>query len=257
MSFSSALPVSTNQSMAIYNDQAPVLDSGREVTSKEGLWRLLSTTMAILNHAHSELDAAHYEVQELQNRIIELETQNTTDLMTGLKNRRGFEEAFAQELDRVNRGQSKGGVMVLIDLDNFKAINDTHSHLAGDAALKLVGEALAQEIRTMDTASRLGGDEFVLLLSNARKEDILARIQTMAARLNKLSLVWYGTEIAVRGSIGIKDFKKGDDPADIFRGADSAMYRDKANAASRAPSANRGGHLGPIDLEVAKELQFA
>ena len=260
MSLSSAVSAPASQAVALYSEHLPALDDGREVTSKEGLWRLLSTTMAILNHAHSELDAAHYEVQELQSRIIELESQNTTDLVTGLKNRRGFEEAFAQELDRVNRGQSKGGIMVLIDLDNFKAINDTHSHLAGDAALKLVGEALMQEIRTMDTAARLGGDEFVLLLSNARKEDILARIQTMASRLNKLSLVWYGSEISVRGSIGIKDFKKGDDPAAIFRAADSAMYMDKANNISRASAKARatGVNLGKqLDFERSKDIQFA
>jgi diguanylate cyclase (GGDEF)-like protein len=133
-------------------------------------------------------------------------------------------------MDRINRGQSKGGVMVLIDLDNFKAINDTYSHLAGDACLKLVGEALVREIRTMDTAARFGGDEFVLLLSNAAKDDILARIQKMSARLNQLSLNWYGAEISIRSSIGIQGFQKGDTAENVFHAADLAMYKDKANS---------------------------
>ncbi len=256
MSFSGAVSAST-QAVALYGAQMPV-EAEKENTSKDGLWRLLSTTMAILNHAHLELEAAHCEVQDLQARILELEAQNTTDLLTGLKNRRGFEEAFAAEIDRVNRGQSKGGILVMIDLDNFKAINDEHGHAAGDAALKLVSEALLGEIRAMDTAARLGGDEFVLLLSNARKEDILSRIQTMATRLNRLSLVWYGSDIAVRGSIGIKDFKKGEVPADIVQAADAAMYADKLDSAARRPAARTHTLIGKaLDFEKGKELQFA
>ena len=96
-----------------------------------------------------------------------MEELATTDFLTGLHNGAGFDAAFAKEIDRTGRGLSKGGLLVIIDLDNFKMINDMYGHQAGDACLKLVAQTLAHEIRTMDTAARLGGDEFILLLSDA------------------------------------------------------------------------------------------
>lgn len=231
VSFSNAVQVSPaairtlalQGTVAAYNENFRTADQ-----NADELRELLGSAMAVLDHTNSDLDSAHHQIQLLQARIRELERLTTTDTMTGLKNRRGFEEAFEQEMDRVNRGQSKGGVVVLIDLDNFKAVNDTHSHLAGDACLKLVGETLAREIRTMDTAARFGGDEFVLLLGNAIKGDILTRIQKMSARLNQLALDWYGTGINIRSSIGIQGFGKGDTVESVFHAADMAMYKDKA-----------------------------
>lgn len=233
-------------------------DEARRNVNKDALWRMLSTSVSLINHAQIELDFANYRVKELQDRIKDLESQTTYDTVSGLKNRHGFEEAFAKEMDRVNRTESRGGVLVLIDLDNFKVINDTHSHLAGDACLKLIGQTLAHEIRTMDTAARIGGDEFVLLLANVNKDEILARIQTLASRLNNLSLAWYGNEIKIRGSIGIQEFKAGDQPAEIFRAADIAMYQDKALNRLSSPLKTPGRYLGKdLDLASATDLQFA
>ncbi len=199
----------------------------QRATTKEGLWRLLSTTIAILNHTHSQLDSANKRINSLEERISRLEAMASSDIVSGLKNRRGFEDAFAQELDRTQRGLSQGGVMVLLDLDNFKNINDTYSHLAGDACLKLVGTTLNEHIRTMDTAARLGGDEFVLILTDTSKELVLERIQTMIWQLNNLSLLWDGVEIPIRASIGIKDYSKGDAALDIYKAVDQAMYNSK------------------------------
>ena len=208
----------------------PVLrEEVRKWTSKDGLWRLLSATMTILNHTHAELERTQDKISDLEHRVAHLERLASTDDMTGLKNRRGFDEAFAQELDRVNRGISQGGVLVLLDLDNFKIINDTYSHLAGDACLRLVARTIEGEVRVMDTAARLGGDEFVIMLSNTTQEKVLERIQTLIRQLNNLSLIWQGTEIALRASIGIKEYGKGESSDDIYRAADHAMYRDKAS----------------------------
>ena len=232
INFSSAVEVSPSviQALALQSTVAAYSENFQSADiSTEEMWRMLSSAMTILNHTNSELSSAQHQIQVLQSRVNELDLLTTTDTLTELKNRRGFEEAFVQEMDRINRGQSKGGVMVLIDMDNFKAINDTYSHLAGDACLKLMSEALVREIRTMDTAARFGGDEFVLLLSNASKDDILTRIQKMSARLNQLSLNWYGTEINIRSSIGIQGFNKDDTAENVFHAADLAMYKNKAN----------------------------
>jgi diguanylate cyclase (GGDEF)-like protein len=183
----------------------------------------------------SALEKAHHELAEAKIKISELEQLATTDNLTELLNRRGFEEAFDRELDKTERGISEGGLLIMIDLDNFKAINDTHGHAAGDEALKLVGETLKQQIRRMDVAARFGGDEFVLLLSNAGRNRALDRAQGLALKLNSLVLRWQGHEIPVRASIGIKDYTKGDTQEDIFEQADATMY--EAKAASKAQNA--------------------
>src|SRR5690606_4208354 len=123
--------------------------------------------------------------------------------------------------------QSEGGLLILIDLDNFKAINDTYGHQAGDAALKLVAATLSADIRLMDTAARLGGDEFVLLLANTDRIKAAARARDLIGRLNALSLIWLGAEIPVRASLGLREYTSGDTAERIFGDADTAMYESK------------------------------
>jgi len=210
-------------------DQARLLRDmiGRHRLDQDGWQRCMSATVAWLNGAQTMLGRAEELLAAQAARISALEDLATSDELTGLKNRRGFFDAFAQELDRCERGISKGGLLALIDLDNFKIINDTYGHMAGDACLRLVAKTLAQEIRVMDSAARLGGDEFVLLLSNTTKGEAAARAQKLAWQLNHLSLAWYGEEIPVRASLGLKSYKKGDSAKKIFSAADIALYADK------------------------------
>lgn len=197
---------------------------------KDGWSRAMQATVAQLNEAYRKIEQA-------EKRIGFLEAAATTDELTGLANRRGFYEAFMGEVDRCGRGQSAGGLLVMIDLDNFKAINDTYGHAAGDAALRLVAKNLKAEVRAMDMAARLGGDEFVLLLSNANKRQAAARAQDLGWRLGHLVLVWRGEEIPVRASLGLKDFGPGERPDWIFDAADKALYAQKR--ARRAQNADR------------------
>jgi len=176
------------------------------------------------------------ELAEAQKRIEELECLATTDEMTGLVNRRGFHDSFEKELDRTERGISAGGLLIMIDLDNFKMINDTYGHAAGDEALRLVAETLKHHIRRMDVAARFGGDEFVLLFANAGKTRALGRAQSLALKLNSLVLRWQGHNIPVRASIGIKDYGQGDQAETVFAEADATMYEAKEQSKrQRAP----------------------
>lgn len=197
-----------------------------------GQERFLSATLSLLERAGQMIDDAEAKLSAQEQRISHLENLATTDELTGLQNRRGFYQTFVRELDRCERGQSKGGLLILIDLDNFKHINDTYGHLAGDAALRLVARTLEDAIRLMDVAARLGGDEFVLLLSNTTKKDAAARGQELIRQLNSLSLAWYGNEIPVRASIGFQSYKDGDKAETIFNEADSELYRNKRRRAS-------------------------
>jgi hypothetical protein len=99
---------------------------------------------------------------DLRGRVAELERLLEADELTGLLNRRGFETAAHRALAHAAR-YNETGVLALIDLDRFKHVNDAHGHAAGDAALRLIGQVLAESIRATDYAARLSGDEFAIL----------------------------------------------------------------------------------------------
>jgi diguanylate cyclase (GGDEF)-like protein len=194
---------------------------------KEGWQRTMSNTLSLLKNAQCIIDNAEKRISDQEVRIAHLEKQATIDDLTGIQNRRGFYEEFTRELNRCERSISSGGLLVLIDLDNFKSINDTYGHQAGDACLRLVASELQDHIRVMDVAARLGGDEFVLLLSNTTKAKAASRAQTLAWRLNHLSMAWYGEEIPVRASLGLRSFEAGDSVDRIFNDADMHLYSNK------------------------------
>lgn len=198
---------------------------------KDNMNMLMAMTLAAFQQSETELSAA-------RDRIAQLEQLATTDDMTGLLNRRGFNDAFERELDRTNRSISEGGLLIMIDLDNFKAINDTYGHAAGDEALKLVSETLKRQIRRMDFAARMGGDEFVILFANAGKNRALDRAQSLALKLNSLVLRWQGSNIPVRASIGVKDYRKGDSLSSVFEEADATMYKAKAQSREQRAKEN-------------------
>ena len=199
----------------------------RHEIEKDGWWRTMSTTLTLLKQASHIIEKSERLIAEQEHRINELKKLSDTDELTGIVNRRGFMRAFKRELDRVGRDRSQGGLLVLIDLDNFKTINDTYSHQAGDAALRLVARTLCHDVRTMDIAGRLGGDEFVLLFVNTTRKDALERAQMIIRKLNNLSFIWDGKEIPVRASLGLKEYRKGSSIENIFSAADRDMYDNK------------------------------
>ena len=119
---------------------------------------------ALLKTAYKMLRQVEYELAQKEERIQTLQEILTIDELTGLTNRRGFFRVFESELDRTNRGENEGGLLIMVDLDYFKAINDRYGHLAGDEALRTVGQFLASAIRPMDMVARLAGDEFIILM---------------------------------------------------------------------------------------------
>lgn len=212
-----------------FSKELPAGQNNRKaaMAEDEALQRTLSNTIALLKQAYLMIELAEEKILLQNKRIAQLERVATTDELTGLANRRGFYDAFVRELDRCDRGLSNGGLLILIDLDNFKSANDTYGHLAGDACLRLIGRTLFNEVRAMDVAARLGGDEFVLLLSNTTKCEAAKRAQELAARLNNLAVAWYGEEIPVRASLGLRSFAAGDKAHKIFNEADLELYENK------------------------------
>ncbi len=186
-----------------------------------------TNTSTLLKTAYDMLETAERDLRAKDKRIASLENMLTTDELTKLTNRRGFYKAFEGELERTNRGHNQGGILIMIDLDDFKYINDTFGHQAGDKALKIVGDFLNDTIRCMDIASRIGGDEFIILFSNTSISMAMDRARKLGQSLNALTFDWKGTKIRIKASLGLKEYKKGDTIETIVEAADKGMYEQK------------------------------
>lgn len=171
----------------------------------------------LLHWAHDIATAADRRVAELEARLAFLESQATTDELTGLYNRRGFLRAFARANAAAGRG-GPAGVVIICDLDGFKRVNDQLGHARGDETLRQVGALLRRKTRKMDAAARLGGDEFALLLIGASTATARHKCQGIGRALGTIGL---------GASFGIATFDGGEDEPAVLHRADMAMYAEK------------------------------
>jgi len=151
------------------------------------------------------------------------------DHLTGLVNRTLFRDRLTQALARSKRKKQPVGLM-LLDLDVFKAVNDTLGHDIGDQLLKAVAERLKSCVREVDTVARMGGDEFTVLLEGASGEQDIARVAERILEAIAQPLVLDGHAVSVTASIGITVYPFDDHGIDdLLRHADTAMYRAKGH----------------------------
>lgn len=151
----------------------------------------------------------------------ELELLATTDDLTGLPNRRRFQAELEREIAAANRYGSSL-ILLLLDLNNFKAINDTYGHPAGDRVLTIVAQALHEQVRTPDLVARLGGDEFAVLLPQTGPTEARA----LAQRLCQIVEAALAPPLQVSVSIGMSTHELGTD-TDLLEEADRFLYEAK------------------------------
>ena len=195
-----------------------------------------------LRRAHDELEARVQERtaelakanEALRAEITERKRAEETirqlahhDALTGLPNRRLFNDRLALALAHAHRNQQKLAVM-LLDLDHFKDVNDTLGHSVGDQLLQVVGERLTSLLRKGDTVARMGGDEFMLLLPEIAQVEDAAKVAANILEAFSKPFVFDGHELHVTTSIGIAMYPEdGEDGDALMKNADIAMYRAK------------------------------
>jgi diguanylate cyclase (GGDEF)-like protein len=152
----------------------------------------------------------------------------TIDSLTGAHNRRSLESLAAREIALAQR-HGHDLVLLMLDLDHFKLINDRHGHASGDAALRAVTAALRATLREADLLARLGGEEFVVLMPHADRDAGRLAAERLRAAVATTSCVAAPLSI----SIGIADWRRGETLDDLLRRADQALYRAKEQGRNR------------------------
>ena len=165
---------------------------------------------------------------EKQSQVIQtLEKDTVTDPLTGVMNRRGFETELNRTLANARR-HGRQSALLFVDMNNFKAINDTFGHFAGDEVLCHVSTLLKANIRETDILARVGGDEFCIILNDVRSaKDAENRANLLAHYIQSSPVNFEGERIWIEASIGSTCFSKEDDMIEVISKADSAMYAKK------------------------------
>ena len=188
---------------------------------------------ALLERMLSYATTAEQQLTEQQARIAYLESLSMTDELTGLHNRRGFDDAMKRTLSAANR-YGEAGILAFFDLDQFKRVNDEHGHDAGDRCLRRVASVLSDNTRLTDSIARLGGDEFVVVLARTSAEDGERRAHHLQEALQLAMADSPEFEVCDGASLGTAPFDRDSDPNSVFQAADRAMYKNKAARGQRA-----------------------
>ncbi len=167
-------------------------------------------------------------VTVLQQRTAELETQIQTDALTGLINFRGFNERLEQEIERTRRLEEPT-CLVMIDIDHFKQVNDTHGHDVGNQALTHIAELLRQDLRKIDLPCRFGGEEFALILPATRLAPAVQVAERIRRLVEKTPLMIGRKKISMTISLGVEHLSSSDprSAAEFLKSADNYLYQAK------------------------------
>ncbi|MDQ2634430.1 MAG: GGDEF domain-containing protein [Pseudomonadota bacterium] len=164
--------------------------------------------------------------ETLSARSQKLEYAALTDGLTGMQNRRYFDEALKEYLGEFRRIERPVGLMV-VDLDHFKQINDTHGHDVGDEVLKAVAGCLKDMTRYHDVVARLGGEEFAVVAPNMDIETLVRFAERIRKAIAGLTIVSGNLQLKVTASVGLAIWDRRENAETLFRRADQQLYQAK------------------------------
>ena len=172
---------------------------------------------------NAELARLRAELDAWKRRAEAAEAAADHDVLTPALNRRGFVTALQRAMAYCQR-HGVPAVLLYLDMDGFKGVNDRLGHAAGDAALVAVAKLLLANLRESDAVGRLGGDEFALLMLNAGLEQGREKARRLAAVLDSEGFVWDGQRVPLGGSFGVRGWDGHSDPEIWLAEADAAMW---------------------------------
>lgn len=171
-------------------------------------------------------------MEKLQEELQQLSEVVRIDQLTGVLNRRGMDEAFSTEIARYRRSGELLSI-ALLDIDNFKMLNDQHGHAAGDSALKHLAGVIKRAVRPTDIVTRMGGEEFVVILPNTNLDEAVVTMSRLQRALTKEYFLGNNQKLLITFSAGVALFKTEDDVNSILARADQAMYLAKKTGKNR------------------------
>lgn len=234
---------SSNSDTATYNSELSAFTDELENSDQGEFKAMVSKIVEKTNELrekgevlNKKLENSRMEVEMLKSNLEEVSHQVSLDGLTGIANRKGFDETLLSHI-RDSKENGKNLCMLMIDVDNFKKFNDTYGHLLGDQVLRIVSQCLKEAVKGKDFVARFGGEEFAVLLPDTplRGGEIVAELirKTIASRELKRKDTGesYGS---VTVSIGVSLLRpRYDKPEDLIDRADKALYLSKKNGRNR------------------------
>lgn len=219
-------------------ERAESLESLAEVV--KGLLQDTRSVQSAVGRSQQKLQADQSQAVQLEHRVRELEgelrrlsEEVSTDALTQVANRRGLDQAFEIERARCEREAGATLAVGLIDIDNFKKLNDSLGHAAGDIALKSLAAAVRERLRPVDHLARFGGEEFVVLLPGlpmAEAQQVMTRLQRS---LSEALFLHEGREVFITFSGGVTAWQAGESLQGALERADAALYEAKRSGKNR------------------------
>lgn len=186
-------------------------------------------------HLEKELDRSSAEMVELQSNLETVRKEAYTDGLTGLKNRKAFDEQLENMVEEY--GQEDGTFsLLMVDIDHFKDFNDTYGHQIGDQVLRLVSRVLIDGVKGRDMACRFGGEEFSIILPDTDSKGATSVAETLRKTISTKDIVNKVTQDKlgkITISIGVAEYKKGETPDQTLERADAALYTAKRSGRDR------------------------
>ncbi|QZA79065.1 diguanylate cyclase [Deefgea tanakiae] len=225
------------------NTYAEKIDSANDLTSiRHVMEDLLQDTRSMqldvrrsrddLFEARQQADEAHHRVMELEAELSKLSDKVREDQLTGALNRRGLEEAYEVETSRAMRTSSPLAI-ALLDIDNFKKLNDSQGHAAGDTALIHLVKVVKDLVRPTDTVARYGGEEFVVLMPETDIAGAIQVMQRVQRELTKRFFMHNNEKMLITFSAGVTLYRAGEARDASIERADQAMYHAKKSGKNR------------------------
>lgn len=186
--------------------------------------------------ARQQAQVAEQRVHELEGELERVSGQVREDQLTGALNRRGMEDAMEREIARAKRSRKPLCVAVL-DVDNFKRLNDTYGHSAGDAALVHLAKVIKHTVRPTDVIARFGGEEFVIILTETGQNEAVKVTERLQRELTRRFFLHNNERLLITFSAGVAEYRQGDSDESLFQRADKAMYQAKVQGKNRVLAA--------------------